>query len=103
MKHQIDEKGKVFTDYVSKDPVQVIVQTTTNRIIGMFHVRQNARVKDELNDQGRFLAITDAVVCDRSGEIEEYRSAFLALHRDSIIWLIQQSEIQPQGQAALEE
>ena len=96
MKHQIDEKGKVFTDYVSKDPVQVIVQTTTNRIIGNFHVRKGSRVKDELNDQRHFLAITDAMVFDRSGEVEEYRSAFLALHRDSIIWLIQQSEIQPQ-------
>jgi hypothetical protein len=97
MKHQIDEKGKVFTDYVSKDPIQVIIQTATNRITGMFHVTHGVRIKDELNEQGPFLAITEVAVFDRKGEVEEYSSAFLALHRDSIIWLIPQTEIQPHG------
>lgn len=95
MKHHIDEKGKVFTDYVSKDPVQIVAQTTTNRISGLLHVSHGTRLKDELNDQGYFVAITDAAVFDRKGDVEEYRSAFLALHRDSIIWLMPQTEIQP--------
>lgn len=99
MKHQVDEKGKVFTDYVSKDPVQIVAQTATNRISGMLHVSRGTRLKDELNGQGYFVAITDAAVFDKRGEIEEYRSSFLALHRDSIIWLIPQTELQPIEQA----
>jgi hypothetical protein len=103
MKHQIDEKGKVFTDYVPKDPVQIIAQTATHRISGTFHVRHDTRLKDELNEQECFLAITEAAIFDRSGEVEEYRSDFLALHRDSIIWLIQQTDVQSPGQAVVEE
>lgn len=103
MKFHTDEKGKVFTDYVSKDPVPIVAQTTTNRISGMLHVSHGTRLKDELNDQGHFVAITDAAVFDRTGKIEEYRSAFLALHRDSIIWLIPQTKIQPLEHADSEE
>ena len=94
MKLNYDHKGKIFTDYISKDPVKSIVQTSTNRISGMVYVRQDTRLKDELNDQDYFVAITDATVFDSRGEIEEYRTGFLVIHRDSIIWLIPQDEIE---------
>ena len=103
MKYHVDEKGKVFTEYVSKEPLKVVIQTSTNRIFGMIHVSHGTRLKDELNDQGYFIAITDAAIFDVSGQVEEYRSGFLALQRDSIIWLIPETEIQSHEQSATEE
>ena len=103
MKYHVDEKGKVFTDYVSKEPLQVIIQTSTNRISGVVHVSHGTRLKDELNDQGYFIAITDAAVFDAAGQVEEFHSAFLALGRDAIIWLIPETEIHSREPSASEE
>jgi hypothetical protein len=97
MKVDVNHKGKVFTDYITKEPVPIIVQTSTNRISGMFHLRKDIRVKDGINDEEQFIAITDATVFDCVGEVEQYRSAFLTLNRDSIIWLIPQEELIAQG------
>jgi hypothetical protein len=99
MKHQIDEKGKVFTDYVSKDPIQVIVQTATNRIYGTFHVSHENRLKDELRS-GLFLAITEAVIFDRSGEVEE-SVCFSGIASRFDYLAHAQAEIQPHGQVVL--
>jgi hypothetical protein len=97
MKVDVNHKGKVFTDYITKDPIPIITQTLTNRISGVFHLRQDIRIKDGLNDEEHFIAITDATVFDFNGDVEQYRSAFLTLNRDSIIWLIPQEELKTQG------
>ncbi len=88
-----DEKGKFFTEIIPKENIPVIIQTTTNRIEGLFHARYDNRLKDELNNEAdeQFMAITDAVVYDADGN-ELYTSNFLALNRDTIIWLIPQNE-----------
>ena len=88
-----DDKGKIFTEVIPKENIPVIIQTTVNRIEGFFHARYDNRLKDELNNQvdEQFMAITDAVVYDADGK-ELYRTKFLALNRNSIIWLIPQNE-----------
>ena len=88
-----DEKGKFFTEIIPKENIPVIIQTATNRIEGLFHARYDNRLKDELNSEvdEQFMAITDAVVYDSDGD-ELYTSNFLALNRDTIIWLIPQNE-----------
>ena len=88
-----DDKGKIFTEIIPKENIPVIIQTTTNRIEGLFHTRYDNRLKDELNSQvdEQFIAITDAIVYDGDGN-ELYASNFLALNRNSIIWLIPQNE-----------
>jgi hypothetical protein len=93
MKMHIDEKGKYFTEVISKDAYAVIVQTTTHRIRGIFYVRAGARLKDELNNSDDFVAITDAEVFDSSGKFV-LRSRFLSLSRSQIVWLIPEIEVQ---------
>jgi hypothetical protein len=88
---QYDEKGKFFTQVVSKHPVPVTVYTAQNRIRGIFHVKHNQRVKDELNGPERFIAVTDAVVYNSLNE-EIYRADFLVLNTDQIIWLVPDEE-----------
>ena len=87
-----DEKGKVYTRVISKEAVPVIVQTLTHRLQGNFYVREGERIKDELAQSGQFIAVTDAIVYQSSGEVL-YRSAFLALNRDQIVWLVPVEEI----------
>ena len=59
MTTHFDEKGKFFTDIISKESVPVIIQTETNRIHGLMHVRHESRLKDELNNEVGFMAITN--------------------------------------------
>lgn len=82
-----DEKGKIFTQVVNKRPVQVTIQTIQTLIRGTIHVRQDSRVKDELNQDERFLAVTDAVVYNQQ-EQELYKTNFLVINVNHIIWAI---------------
>ena len=89
---QFDEKGKIFTNVVSKKPVSVLIQTSQYRIQGQIHVRQDSRLKDELNDPEIFLAVTDAAVYDNNGN-ELYSSNFITVNRAQIIFIIPAEEI----------
>lgn len=91
MSFEYDEKGKVFTNIVSKRPVAALIQTTTHLIRGSIHIRQHERVKDELDRDELFLAVTEAAVLDAAGEML-YNAPFLAVRRTQIVWLLPQEE-----------
>ncbi len=82
-----DEKGKFFTEYISKDAIQAIIQTTINRIRGNLYIRSGERVSDYLNKSGTFLPITDAEILDLSGN-RLYKTPFLAVNIDLVIWVM---------------
>jgi hypothetical protein len=92
---QFEDKGKIFTQVVSKKPVSVIIQTTSNRIKGKIHIRPEDRVKDELNRRETFIAVTDAVVFSHENEIL-FTSSFLTLNTEQIVWLIPEGELREQ-------
>jgi hypothetical protein len=81
-----DAKGKIFTNIVSKQPVPVIIQTVTNRITGNIHVSTGGRIKDELNASDGFLALTDVIIFDNTGN-ELFRNGFMTVNRHFIVWL----------------
>ncbi|HVN16212.1 MAG TPA: hypothetical protein VMT73_10770 [Anaerolineales bacterium] len=91
MSFEYDEKGKFFTNVVSKFPVSALVQTTTHLIRGTIHIRQGERVKDELDHDELFLAVTDASVIGPNGEVL-YAAPFLAVRRNQIVWLLPESD-----------
>ncbi len=84
---EYDEKGKFFTDVISKIPVDAVVQTSSQLVRGKVHVRQGERLKDELDRDELFLAMTDATVLGPSGEVQ-YNAPFLAVRRSQIIWVM---------------
>lgn len=86
MSTHYDEKGKFFTDIISKKAIPVTIQTVSNRIEGVVHVRRGERLKDELNSSEQFMAVTDAVIFNHE-DAELYRTNFLAVHRNNIIWI----------------
>ena len=87
MSIEYDEKGKFYTNIIPKVPVPSIIQTTTNLIRGLIHVRQDERLKDELELDERFIALTEVSVMNVEGK-EIYSSPFLAVQKDQIVWVM---------------
>ena len=86
MSMEYDEKGKFFTNVVTKIPVRATIQTTMQLIRGNVHVRKGERLKDELDRDETFLAVTDASVLDVNGKTL-FEGSFLAVQRAQIIWV----------------
>lgn len=84
---EYDEKGKFFTNVVTKIPVPSTIQTTSQLVRGTIHVRQGERLKDELDRDELFLAVTDASVLGTDGKVL-FSVPFLALHRSQIVWVM---------------
>jgi len=84
---EYDEKGKIFTDIVSKVAINVTVQTTTHMMRGQMHVRHDQRVKDELDLNESFLPLTAVSVLGPDGQAL-FQSPFLAVQRSHIVWVI---------------
>lgn len=89
---QFEEKGKIFTTKITKDQREVIIQTTTQKIRGFFYVRMDLRLLDELNESNHFLAMTDVEILDVNEKVI-YKSNFLAVNTDQIIWILPVDEM----------
>lgn len=88
-----DDKGKIFTQVISKKPVSVIIQTTTHQIKGMVYIRPDDRLKNTLdNNTEAYLAVTDATVFSQSGETA-YATGFLAVNRSHIVWILPEEDL----------
>ena len=87
MTFEYDEKGKKFTDIVTKKPVYATVQTTKQMLRGNIHVHQDQRIKDELDIDDKFIAITDVSILGDDGQIL-FQTPFLAVNRAQIVWVL---------------
>ncbi len=88
---EYDEKGKIFTDIVSKVAIQATIQTTTHMLRGNLHVRRDQWIKDELDIDENFLALTDVSVLGPDGQTL-FQAPFLAVRRSHIVWVIPESD-----------
>ena len=84
---EYDDKGKIFTDIVSKIAIYATVQTTTHLMRGRIHVRRDQRIKDELDLDESFLALTDVNVLTADGQVA-FQAPFIAVKRTHIVWVI---------------
>lgn len=92
---EYDEKGKRFTDIVTKRPVYATIQTTRQLMRGYIHVRRDQRIKDELDLDDRFLALTEVNILGDDGRVL-FQAPFLAINRAQIIWVL--PEQKPSGE-----
>jgi hypothetical protein len=53
----------------------------------MIHVRQDQRLKDELENAEQFIAVTEVSVCDAEGKVI-YSGPFLAIQKEQIVWVM---------------
>jgi len=88
-----EEKGKIFTQVISKEPVDVIIQTTTVQIRGQVHVKLDERLKDELDLTPRFLAVTHASIYPQDKKLTAWKTKFVAVNVDHIVWVTPQEEL----------
>jgi len=95
-----EEKGKIFTEVVTKVAIEVVIQTVSNRIVGKVHVRPGERLKDEIDRSELSLAVTDAVIFDAEGKLPIFKTRFVAVQKSQIIWILPQSEIYTEAQGA---
>ena len=95
---EYDEKGKIFTEVISKVEIPAIVQTTEHLIHGNVHVRRDERLKDELDRDELFLAITDASVIGADGQTL-YQTRFMAVRRAQIVWVMPANDSEENGDA----
>jgi hypothetical protein len=94
---EYDEKGKYFTDVVPKVAIPAVVQTTQQLIRGNVHVQRDERLKDELDRDELFLAMTDVNVIGADGQVV-HKSQFLAVRRAQIVWVMPAREAQESGE-----
>jgi hypothetical protein len=87
MTFEYDEKGKIFTSIVSKIAISATIQTTTHLLRGHLHVRRDQRIKDELDVNESFLALTDVSILGPDGQ-PLFQTPFLAVQRAHIIWVM---------------
>ncbi|MCX7043925.1 MAG: hypothetical protein NTX50_00370 [Candidatus Sumerlaeota bacterium] len=80
------------TNYVSKDKLRVRVETTRERILGFVHVLYRHRASDLLNDDSRFVPITDAVISMVGSDAPPNHVPFLAINKDHIVTLYEETE-----------
>lgn len=93
---EYDEKGKIFTDIVSKVAIHATVQTTTHLMRGQIHVRKDQRIKDELDTSDNFLALTDVTVLTPDGQTL-FQAPFLAVRRSQIVWVLPEQNRNEEG------
>lgn len=87
MSIEFNDRGKYFTDIISKTAVPAIIQTTQHRIEGSIHIRLDERVKDELDRHEAFLAVTNAKIFGTDGSLL-YQSDFMSVSRHQIVWVM---------------
>jgi hypothetical protein len=96
MSIEFNDKGKYFTDIVSKSAVPAVIQTVVQRIEGLIHVRINERIKSELDVNELFLAVTDAKVFAADGSVL-YQAPFMTIARSQIVWVIPTEDTKDAG------
>ncbi len=84
---EYDEKGKFYTDVITKLPVSCLIQTTTHLMRGFVHVRQGERLKNELEREETFLAVTNVTILGADGEVL-YTAPFMAVMRTQVVWVM---------------
>ena len=96
MDFRVDAKGKYYTTHVSKQSVAVIARVQDSIVHGTVHLSPDNRLKDELNDNETFLAITDAQVWEVDGARPLYSTQVLMLNKSQIVWIFPRETTQPE-------
>jgi hypothetical protein len=89
MMERLDNKGKFYTEVISKNLVKVSLRTGVDLLSGNLHITPGQRLKDELDQQDQFIALTDGDLISENGEV--IRSFdFIAVKKEQIIWVIEE-------------
>ncbi len=99
MSYRVDEKGKVFTTHISKRSVAVIAQVRDMIIHGTIHLTLDNRLKDELNDGEKFMAITDAAIRDPQNDQARHTAPVIIINKEHIVWILPDESVPAESPA----
>ena len=88
MDYRLDQKGKYYTTRVSKRTAKVRILAQGVLISGVMYLLLDNRVKDELNNGERFIAITDAELREPGSNTLLSQGETMILNKDQIVWVI---------------
>ena len=88
----LSDRGNYFKAVISKESIPVMIQTLTHRIQGRIHIQPGERLKDGINQNEPFIAVTDAVIYELTGK-EIYRSEFIIVNRSQVVWLLPEDQL----------
>ncbi len=82
---------------------RISIDTPRHRIVGVATLAQDgyrSRLSDMLNAPERdFISLTDATVIELDGSAEASQHAFIAVHRQHIVFAVTLGEVQPEPPA----
>jgi len=84
--HKQHQVASMYTNKIEKVGIKVVIETVNDLIVGEMHLRPRLRLIDELISGDPFLAVTDAIVYDKSGK-SRYSTRFLSINRDFVIFI----------------
>lgn len=87
-----DEKGKYFTAQVTKRSVWTTLATAANVFRGRMHLLPENRLKDELNNGERFIALTETQVYAPDGVTQLYSVPLVIVNKEQIVWVFPESD-----------
>jgi len=96
MDFRVDAKGKYYTTHVSKQSVAVVARVQDSIVHGTVHLTPDNRLKDELNGDETFLAVTQAEVWEIGGERPLYTTDVLIVNKDQIVWIFPHEPVHPE-------
>jgi hypothetical protein len=85
---EYDDKGKLYTNIIQKTKVAATIQTVLQRIQGHIHVSNEQSLKDELEQNESFLAVTASTIINPEGEAPQ-QNKFIVIQRSHITWVVQ--------------
>lgn len=97
MDYRVDEKGKYYTNHINKRTIPVVVEVDNNIVRGIVHLTLDNRLKDELNADENFIAITQAQVYERGTERLLYKTDVVIVNKQRIVWIFPRESSPPDG------
>jgi hypothetical protein len=97
--YRVDDKGKFFTAHVTKLRLPVTACIGNWLVEGIVHLKSDNRLKDELNDNEAFIAITQARVWASGTSKPVYEPEVLIVHKNEIAWIFPRDSGAPSAEA----
>ncbi|MBI5304283.1 MAG: hypothetical protein HY868_19275 [Chloroflexi bacterium] len=84
---EVDDKGKYFTERISKRGLLVTLSIRGTRAQGTMYLSRDNRLKDEWNNAERFVALTDAKIWSADGARLIRETGLLIVNKDQVDWI----------------
>jgi hypothetical protein len=92
---RVDQKGKLYTEWVRKAGLRVLISTVQGVVEGNVYLAPGQRVKDLLNSTAEdIVAVTEATL-EWHGRTGPAQTDFITLNNGDFVWVVPFGEAEP--------